>query len=456
MKQQTNKLWGTAFSNAPNEQAVLFAAGRDVVGLPPADEALIPYEIQASTAHLKALFDVGLIDAATKDALLKGLIKLQKEYEAGTFTLDPSKEDVHTNIESWLTEQLGIKIAGQIHTGRSRNEQCVADEVLYLKATNAVYISEILHLIVSLNKAAKKYKNTVIPGYTHHQHATVTTFGNMLHAYVTEFEKDIAHMESWNKLEEVSALGAGAGYGSTLPVDKKKVNGYAGFQHVFSNEIAVITFRGDAEMTFVFHIALFMNHLSSLAQTLIEFSTKEFGFVTISDEYSTGSSIMPQKKNPDPLEVMKAKASMCHGYLMSLLSLTKAPFIGFNRDSQWIKYVVHDVIDETKLASVIMSGVINTLSVHSDVMASWTTHGHIYAQAIMEGLISSFYIPMRQAKIVLETAIKNTGPQGNLTRKVINLALKNKGFVQKVKPDQFAVWINPLSIAQKQMKKEIV
>ena len=454
--QHTNKLWGAAFTKVPKEQAVLFAAGRDVVAVPPADEVLIPYEIQASKAYALALYDVGLITEQEKNTLVGGLETLKKEFEHGNFHLDPAKEDVQTNIESWLTEKLGIEIAGKIHTGRSRNEQCIAESILYLKAMNTLYITEIQHLIVTLKHTTKKYTDVLLPGYTHHQHATVTTFGTILDAYATEFEKDIAHFQSWNTLEEINPLGAATGYGSTLPTDKNMINKYLKLQKTFSNATAAITFRGDAESTFVFNVTLFMNHISSLAQTLILFSTKEFGFITISDEYSTGSSIMPQKKNPDPLEVMKAKASMCHGYLMSLLSLTKAPFVGYNRDLQWVKYIVNDVICETKSVPAIMTGVVGTLLVHKDVMAGWTTHGFILAQAIMEGLITAFNIPMRQAKIVVETAIKQVGPGGNLTRKIINISLVQNGFSYTVTPDQFKEWTNPLTVAKKQMKKKHV
>jgi argininosuccinate lyase len=484
-----SRLWGTAFAKPPKPEAVAFAAGRDVVALPPADEVLIPYEIEASKAYALALADVGLITEKEKYALEKALVELVTEYEKGIFKLDPAKEDVQTNIESWLTEKLGVEIAGKIHTGRSRNEQCIVESILYIKAMNDIYISEIGKLISCLAKSAKKNADTVIPAYTHHQHATVTTLGNMFDAYASVFAKDVTHFQSWNDLEEVSPLGAAAGYGSTLPVDKKKINDYLKLKKVFSNPTAQVTFRGDAESTFVFNLAMFANHASSLAQTLILFSTKEFGYVTISDEYSTGSSIMPQKKNPDSLEVIKAKAYMCHGYLMSLLSLTKAPFIGYNRDLQWVKYVVNDAVWETLQIPAILAGVVDTILINSagrrticparsrkvwtqqaiatgclrgahklraDQSAWMYTNTTIFSQSIMEGLISDFHIPMRQAKIVVETAIRQVGPQGNLTRKVINIALAENGFTHKVKPEQFRLWTDPLSVAKKQMKKESI
>jgi len=450
-----NKLWGTAFDKKPKENAVSFAAGRDVVSQPMADEILIPFEIQASTAYAKALFDQQIIDKETLKKLLIGLKELKILFEKGKFKLDPSKEDVHSNVESFLNTKYGIDVAGKIHSGRSRSDQGVCDMILFLKNVNEIYIKEIKLLINQLNMQAKKYENILIPAYTHHQHATVTTFGNMLACFSKEFEKDLKRFKSWVEIEEISPLGAGAAYGSTFPIDKEKINKYLKLKQVFQNEIQAITFKGDAETMMVFNLAMFMNHLSSLSETLIIFSTKEFGFVKISDEYSTGSSIMPQKKNPDPLEVMKAKASMCHGYLMSLLSLTKASFIGYNRDSQWVKYAAMDAISETIHAPKIMCGVIKTMQVNEEEMKSWTTKGFILAQSVMEGLAMEFKLPMRLAKLIVETTIKNCEKKKGFDLQILNEAISNFKINIQVNENLFQEWKNPLIVAGLQMKKEV-
>ncbi|MBU0974243.1 hypothetical protein KKD03_00895, partial [Patescibacteria group bacterium] len=294
----------------------------------------------------------------------------------------------------------------------------------------------------------------LLPAYTHHQHATVTTWGNMLHSYAEAFKKDLKKLQVWHELEEISPLGSAAAYGSTYPIDKNKINKHLQLKKVFTNEIQVMTSKGDAETLMVFNLAVLMNHLSSLAQTLIIFSTKEFNFIQIDDKYSTGSSIMPQKKNPDSLEVMKAKASMCHGYLMSLLSLTKAPFVGYNRDLQWVKYVVMDAIGEVALAPKIMVGILQTMKVNQQIMASWTQKGFILAQAVMEGLAMEFKLPMRLAKLVIETTIKNCNEKIGFQLSVLNQVLAEYQLAISVTQEQFENWTNPLLVAQKQMKKK--
>ncbi|MBU0576442.1 argininosuccinate lyase, partial [Patescibacteria group bacterium] len=454
-KKTVNKLWGTAFKHAPQEQAVLFAAGRDVKGLPPADEVLIPYEITASKAYAHALYEQKIITKTECSKLLVGLKQLNKLYQQGKFTLDPSKEDVHSNVESWLVNKLGMDVAGKIHSGRSRSDQGVVDVLLYMKEANLMMQKEVQLLIKTLTYLAKKNAHVLLPAYTHHQHATVTTWGNMLHSYAEAFKKDLKKLQIWHQLEEISPLGSAAAYGSTYPIDKNKINKHLQLNQVFNNEIQVMTFKGDAETLMVFNLTMLMNHLSSLAQTLIVFSTKEFNFIQISDEYSTGSSIMPQKKNPDPLEVMKAKASMCHGYLMSLLSLTKATFVGYNRDHQWVKYLVMDAIEEVALAPKIMVGVLNTMKVNQEIMASWTQKGFILAQAVMEGLAMEFQLPMRLAKLVIEATVKKCDEKTGFQLSVLNQVLTEYQLMISVSKAQFGSWTDPLLIAQKQMKKKL-
>ncbi|KKP86775.1 MAG: argininosuccinate lyase [candidate division CPR3 bacterium GW2011_GWE2_35_7] len=204
----------------------------------------------------------------------------------------------------------------------------------------------------------------------------------------------------------------------------------------------------------VFNLSMFMNHLSSLAQTLIIFSTKEFGFIQLSDEYTTGSSIMPQKKNPDSLEVMKAKAAMCQGYLMSLLSMKDSVFIGYNRDLQWVKYVVMDAISEVEEAPEIIKGVLLTMKIDSKKMKEVAFKGFILAQAIMEGLSIDYAIPMRLAKMIVSNAVKNSSEADGIKLKTLNKSINEYGFLIKVNKIKFSEWIDPYSVASKQMKKE--
>ena len=444
-----SKLWGGGFDKKPKEKAVLFAAGRDVKELPMADSILIPYEIKASKAWVKMLFEQELINQVEKNKLLDGLDLLEDKYNKGELKLDPVLEDVQTNIEAFLTELLGEEIAGKIHTGRSRTEQAIVEIILYLKEFNDQYKLKVMELIKCLEGSSIKYKDALIPGYTHHQRATVTTLGRVFDCYGKEFEKDLKRFEMWNLIEEVSPLGSAAGYGSSLPVDKIKMNKHLGLKKVFDNEIQAIAFKGDAECQMVFNLAMFMNHISSLAQTLIMFSTKEFGFVKISDEFCTGSSIMPQKKNPDSLEVMKAKAAMCHGYLMSLLSMMKGSFIGYNRDMQWSKYAVMDAITEIELVPEIMAGVVDSLE-FDDKKAKSDLSGFILAQPIMEGLIMDYKIPMRIAKIVVEQTVKIS--EEKIVLSDLNKVLKENKLDSQVSQTDFNEWTNLNTIIKNQHK----
>jgi argininosuccinate lyase len=451
-KKPLQKLWGAAFGKKPKDQAVLFASGRDVQFLPAADEPLIPYEIRASKAYAKALFDQEIIDKKTLNKLLKGLKKLNQLFRQGKFKLDFLKEDVHTNVEAFLIEECGIDVGGKIHSGRSRSEQSVVDLIIFMKEQNKMIKKGIKELIKALNQQAKKYSQVLIPGYTHYQHATVTTFGNMLDAYAKAFEKDLKRFDCWHQIEEVSPFGSGASYGSTFPISKEEINQYLKLKNIFENEIQILTFKGDAETMMVFNLAMFMNHLSSLAQTLIIFNTKEFGFIEINDQYSTGSSMMPQKKNPDPLEVIKAKASICHGYLMALLSITKAPFIGYNRDLQWVKYPLMDAINETLMTPKIIVGAIKTMKVNIKAMQKWATKGFILAQAVMEGIAMEFDLSMRLAKIIVAKTVKKCQVKGGFNLKVLNQVISEFKLDIKVSQVQFKKWTNPLYVAKAQMK----
>lgn len=453
-KNAVKRLWGAAFNKNPKDQAILFAAGRDVEAVPPADEALIPYEIKADIAYVKALSDQKIIDKKTKKKLLTGLKELNQLYEEGKFKLDPLLEDTTTNIEAFLTKKYGIDIAGRLHSGRSRNDLAVTDCILFMKDTNELFKKEIKELISVLNKYAKKYAYVLVPAYTHFQQATVTTFGNMLDGFAKVLEKDLKRFKAWNEIEEENPLGSAAGYGSIFPISKEKITEYLGFKTWAKNEIQAVTFKGDAETMMVFNLSVLMNHLSTLAQTLMIFGMQQFGFITISEEYSTGSSIMPQKKNPDSLEVIKAKASMCHGYLMALLSLTKASFIGYNRDFQWVKYLVMDAVNEAIMVPKIMAGVIKTMKVNAKTMAKAATKGFILSQPIMESLAMEFNLPMRMAKIIIETTIKKCQVKGDFNLKVLNQVIKEFKLNFQVSQAQFKKWTDPMSVAKMQMKKD--
>ncbi|MEK7577846.1 MAG: argininosuccinate lyase [Patescibacteria group bacterium] len=421
---QTNKLWGAAFSQKPSDAMIAFTAGRDVVGIPPADQALLPYDIWVNKAHCVMLGKTGIIPKFDAAKILAGLNELEHNK---TFTLDPSKEDVHTNIESWLTSKLGVDVAGKLHTARSRNDQITTDMKMYLRDQVLLCVDNSIKLTQSLLQLADAHKAVVMPGFTHHQHAMVTTFGHILAGFANMVIRDIDRFQSWFPLHNTSPLGNVVSYGTSFSIDRKMTAELLAFDGPDHNSMDAITNRWESEADLGFAVVSLMNHLSLIAETLILMATPEFGMVKLADQYSTGSSIMPQKKNPDPLEVIKGKAGFAQGQLVSLLSMGKSNFIGYNRDSQWTKYIVMDLVNECKLAPIVLGGVLETLIINTGVMEKWCHKGFIGATTVMEQIIQETHMPMREAKVIVENMVKAGSDKLDLDPKKIIACTKSYG-----------------------------
>lgn len=443
---QTNKLWGSAFTVSPTDAVIAFTAGRDVVSVPPADMALLPYDLWVNKAHCVMLGKTGILPKQDAGKILTGLLALKQLVQKGAFVLDPSKEDVHSNIESWLTLKLGVEVAGKLHTARSRNDQVVTDMKLYLRDQMLLYVGNSIKLVQVLLVLAEKYKGASFTGFTHHQHAMVTTFGHVLAGFASMILRDIERFTHWFNLHNVSPLGNSVSYGTTFPVDRKMAAKFLGFDGPDHNSMDAITNRWEAEADLGFAVATFMNHLSLISETIILMATPEFGMVTLSDSFSTGSSIMPQKKNPDPLEVIKGKAGFAQGQLVSLLSMGKSNFIGYNRDSQWTKYIIMDLLNECVLAPVVLQGVVETMTIHEKVMEKWCHKAFIGATTLMEQLICVYKLPMRKAKIVVEKAVKENAGNDAVTFDSLSHALADEGLSVPITKEQVVSWQDPKTI----------
>ena len=296
-----NTLWGKVFQNKPAESVISFTAGRDMHVKKAADNYLLPYDIWGSQAHCVMLYQEKIIDKNSASTILKGLEQIECLVKKGEFALDPSCEDVHTNIESYLIERYGIDRIGKLHTGRSRNDQSNVDTRLFIRDKSLEYIKEIIILCYTLVGLSQKYKSYVIPGFTHHQHAMMSTFGHILMSFATMLARDTLRFSHWYYLHNTNPLGSAAGYGTSFPINSMLTSELLGFDCSDLSSLDQITNRWEPEADFVFSISVLMNHLSLMAQTFIILATPQFGMLTLSDDYSTGSSIMPQKKNPDPL-----------------------------------------------------------------------------------------------------------------------------------------------------------
>jgi argininosuccinate lyase len=428
------RLWGKRFEKEPSALAEAFTSGRDVRGVPPADERLIPYDLWGSRAHVVMLARQRIIPRRDARLLVAGLREIERRWDKGNFKLDPSLEDVHTNVEGWLIKKFGIEVGGKLHTARSRNDQIALDMRLYLRDCNLGFVSGLSSLIRILIRQAQKHREVITPGYTHHQPAQVTTLGHIWLSFAGAFSRDVQRFQDWHSRFNENPLGSMTGYGTTFPIDRYLTSKLLGFDGLYENSLDPIQNRWEAEAELGFAISAMMNHLSSLAQTLILFNTAEFSFIKLDDAYSTGSSMMPQKRNPDTLEVMKAKASVAQGFLASLLSIGKALFLGYNRDTQWTKYLIMDLVDECLSAAPLLGEIVSSMKINREEIAVRSQKGFITCPEVVEQMVQAGKISFRQAKGAVEKAIRYAEKEGfeKLTLPLLRKASQEEGLEIKL------------------------
>jgi argininosuccinate lyase len=428
------RLWGKRFEKEPSALAEIFTSGRDVRGTPPADERLIPYDLWGSRAHVVMLARQGIIPRREARLLIKGLKEIEKSWRMGDFRLSPSKEDVHSSVEAWLIKKYGIDVGGRLHTARSRNDQVVLDMRLYLRNCALDFTAELTSFVPVLLSQAQKYRDVILPGYTHHQPAQVTTLGHLWLSFAGAFLRDGRRFQDWYERFNQNPLGSMTGYSTSFPIDRNLTSKLLGFDGPCQNSLDPIQNRWEPEAEMAFDISVTMNHLSTLAQTLIILSTGEFGMIGLDDAYCSGSSMMPQKRNPDPLEVIKAKAAVAQGLLNSLLSIGKASFLGYNRDTQWAKYLIMDLIDESFYGPRIMSEIVSSLQIKEKQMAALSQKRFIAAPDLLERVVQKSGLPFRKAKVAVEKAVKYSEAEGveHLSLSALKRALKEEGLNLKV------------------------
>jgi len=443
------RLWGKRFEKEPAALAEIFTSGRDVRGTPSADERLIPYDLWGSRAHVVMLAEKGILPRKEARALIKGLKEIEKSWRKGNFKLDPTKEDVHSNVEDWLIKKYGIEVGGRLHTARSRNDQIALDMRLFLRDCALDFISELASLVKVLNENAQKQRDIIVPGYTHHQPAQVTTFGQVWLSFAEAFLRDTQRFRDWYTRFNYNPLGSMTGYSTSFPIDRNLTSRLLGFDGPCQNSLDPIQNRWEPEAEMAFAAVTMMNHLSILAQTLILFSTGEFGIMRLDDAYCSGSSMMPQKRNPDPLEVTKAKAAVAQGFLSGLLSIGKGLFFGYNRDTQWTKYLMMDLIDECLPAPRLMSEIVASLQINQSEAAALCQRGFIAAPDLLERIVQEWGGPFRKAKVAVEKAVKYSEAAGadRVSFPSLQRALNEEGLNLKV---------NERSVRAAQEPKDIV
>ncbi|MFT7109518.1 MAG: argininosuccinate lyase [Psychrobacter glaciei] len=337
MTEQTNSAWGGRFSEPTDAFVQRFTASVEF------DQRMYAQDIQGSVAHATMLAKVGVLTEGERDEIIKGLAEIKVDIEAGNFEWSIALEDVHMNIEAALTAKIGIT-GKKLHTGRSRNDQVATDIRLFLRSEIDHMSSEVTRLQQGLIELATKEADTIMPGFTHLQTAQPVTFGHHLLAWNEMLERDFARLQDCRKRTNVMPLGAAALAGTTYPIDRHMTAELLGFDAPTENSLDSVSDR-DFAIEFTAACATIMMHLSRFSEELVLWASAQFNFIDLPDRFCTGSSIMPQKKNPDVPELVRGKAGRIFGHLMSLLTLMKSQPLAYNKDNQEDKEPLFDTID---------------------------------------------------------------------------------------------------------------
>lgn len=373
------------------------------------DARLYPYDIEGSIAHARMLAHVGLLAEAECNAIVAGLQNIERDIESGKFTWSTELEDVHMNIEAALTERIGA--AGKkLHTGRSRNDQVATDLRLYVRDAIDTARTEILALQETLLESAAREVGTILPGFTHLQVAQPVTLGHHLLAWVEMLHRDWERLGDARRRVNVMPLGGAALAGTSLPIDRAYTANQLGFDAPSSNSLDAVSDR-DFAIEFVSHAALAMIHLSRIAEELIIWASEPFGFIEIGDAYCTGSSIMPQKKNPDVAELIRGKSGRVAGHLTALLMLMKGQPLAYNRDNQEDKQPLFDSADTLLACLRVLRRMLPEVRFARDRMRAAAARGFATATDLAEYLVAK-NVPFRDAHEAVGNAVRYAIEQG--------------------------------------------
>ncbi|MCE3555875.1 argininosuccinate lyase [Pseudonocardia sp. RS11V-5] len=382
-------LWGGRFSGGPADALAALSKSTQF------DWRLAPYDIRGSKAHARVLHRAGLLSDAELDGMLEALAKLAADVESGSFAPAPADEDVHTALERGLIERAGPELGGKLRAGRSRNDQVATLFRMWLRDAARRIGSGVLDVVDALVTQATAYPNAPMPGRTHLQHAQPVLLSHQLAAHAQALVRDVDRLRDWDKRAAVSPYGSGALAGSSLGLDPEAVAAELGFDSSAENSIDGTAARDfAAEAAFV--LAMVAVDLSRLAEEVILWATAEFSYVTLDDAFSTGSSIMPQKKNPDVAELARGKAGRLIGNLAGLMATLKGLPLAYNRDLQEDKEPLFDSAEQLELLLPAVAGMVETLVFHTDRLAELAPAGFTLATDVAEWLVRQG-VPFRVA-----------------------------------------------------------
>ena len=383
-----DKMWAGRFAKALDSQADDFNSSIRF------DSRMYKQDIKGSMAHAAMLSARGIISTDDADAIIAGLETILADITAGTLPIDDAAEDIHMFVEAELTKRIG-DAGKRLHTARSRNDQVALDTRLYLRDEINEIVSLTLSLIEVLTDRAEEYKSAIMPGYTHLQRAQPITFGHHLMAYAMMLQRDVGRFEDTAKRMDVSPIGCCALAGTTYPTDRAYEAELLGFSAVAENSLDGVSDR-DFCVEFLSACSILMMHLSRLSEEIILWSSWEFSFIELDDSYTTGSSIMPQKKNPDMAELCRGKTGRVYGDLMALLTALKGLPLAYNKDMQEDKEAVFDAVDTVKMCLSVMAPMLATMKAKRDNMYKAAQKGFINATDLADYMTKKG-VPFRSA-----------------------------------------------------------
>ena len=438
-KIQKNKMWGGRFSS--DQDRIMLEMNSSIEF----DSRLYAEDINASIAHAKMLAKQKIISQKESQKIVSGLKKIKVEFEKGTFNLDPLLEDIHMNIESNLQKKIG-NVAKKLHTGRSRNDQVATDMRLYMRSQCQEIIKKINIIQKELSKKASKYYDLIMPGYTHMQIAQPVTFGHHLLAYVEMLDRDKNRFKDALKRINQSPLGAAALAGTTFPIDRQMTTKALGFTNPMANSIDAVSAR-DFIIEPLAASSILASHLSRFSEEIILWVSDGFDFIELPDSLATGSSIMPQKKNPDIAELVRGKNGRVIGALMSILVVMKGLPLAYSKDLQEDKELTFDAMDNILNSLEAINAIVKKLIPKKDNLSSAAQKSYSTATDLADWLVANLDIPFREAHKIT----------GNIVRycekrkiKLSELTIQElRGFNKKINDDIFNVLNAEQSVNQK-------
>jgi len=397
------KLWGGRFQKATDKLVEEYTSSINF------DQKLYKQDIQGSIAHATMLAKVGILALEEKEKIVTGLQSILADIEKGNFEFKVELEDIHMNIEKRLTERIGA-VGGKLHTARSRNDQVALDAHLYLKEELQEIMQQLLGLQEAVLQVAKENMTVIMPGYTHLQRAQPILFSHHLMAYYAMLERDFGRLVDCYKRTDMLPLGAGALAGTSFPIDREYVAELLHFSQIYDNSLDAVSDR-DFMLEFMSASAILMMHLSRLSEELILWSSAEFNFIEIDDAFSTGSSIMPQKKNPDVAELVRGKTGRVYANLFQLFTVMKSLPLAYNKDMQEDKESLFDTVETIKATLLIYAQMLLTMKVKKEEMQKATKGGFVNATDVADYLAAKG-IPFRECHEIVGKLVLDCIEQG--------------------------------------------